>query len=85
MSKARLPVADIIHRAVVYSLAGISIMAIVAGVAIHRETMKQGRAESTLIDVVSRMKAAKEREKEEELKEIALAERAQAAFQPKKT
>lgn len=40
---ARLPLPDILHRGVVYSLAGLSVYAVVMSVFIHRDTMKRGR------------------------------------------
>jgi len=40
---ARLPLSDILHRGVVYSLAGLSVYAVVMSVFIHRDTMQRGR------------------------------------------
>ncbi|KAJ3800282.1 hypothetical protein GGU11DRAFT_773854 [Lentinula aff. detonsa] len=41
----RLPVLDVIHRTVVYSLAGLTAWTVVSAVMIHRETLQKGRAE----------------------------------------
>jgi hypothetical protein len=40
---ARLPLSDILHRGLVYSLAGLSVCALVMSVVIHRDTMQRGR------------------------------------------
>ncbi|KAJ3878137.1 hypothetical protein F5879DRAFT_935501 [Lentinula edodes] len=55
----RLPVLDIIHRTVVYSLAGLTAWTVVSAVMIHRETLQKGR------DLVARMEA-EERQKQED-------------------
>ena len=40
---ARLPLADILHRGVVYSLVGLSVGCMVMAVFVHRDTMQRGR------------------------------------------
>ncbi|KAF9073558.1 hypothetical protein BDP27DRAFT_1318495 [Rhodocollybia butyracea] len=47
----RLPLLDIIHRSVVYSLAGLTAWTVVSAVMIHRETLQKGR------DLIARMEA----------------------------
>lgn len=42
-SMARLPLSDILHRGVVYSLAGLSVYAVAMSIFIHRDTMQRGR------------------------------------------
>ncbi|KAJ3773355.1 hypothetical protein FB446DRAFT_539054 [Lentinula raphanica] len=39
----RLPVLDILHRTVVYSLAGLTAWTVVSAVMVHRETLQKGR------------------------------------------
>ncbi|KAG7091255.1 hypothetical protein E1B28_010304 [Marasmius oreades] len=39
----RIPLLDVLHRGVVYSLAGLSVWAIVSSVAVHRNTIRSGR------------------------------------------
>ncbi|KAJ3975075.1 hypothetical protein EV361DRAFT_559201 [Lentinula raphanica] len=39
----RLPVLDILHRTVVYSLAGFTAWTVVSAVMVHRETLQKGR------------------------------------------
>ncbi|KAJ4483789.1 hypothetical protein J3R30DRAFT_3451445 [Lentinula aciculospora] len=41
---SRLPLLDIIHRTVVYSLTGLTAWTVVSAVMIHRETLQKGRA-----------------------------------------
>lgn len=41
----RLSVLDIIHRTVVYSLAGLTAWTVVSAVMIHRETLQKGRGD----------------------------------------
>ncbi|KAJ4500407.1 hypothetical protein C8R41DRAFT_811314 [Lentinula lateritia] len=55
----RLSVLDIIHRTVVYSLAGLTAWTVVSAVMIHRETLQKGR------DLVARMEA-EDRQKQED-------------------
>ncbi|KJA28743.1 hypothetical protein HYPSUDRAFT_154778 [Hypholoma sublateritium FD-334 SS-4] len=40
---ARLPLSDIVHRGVVYSLAALTVYGVVMSVLIHQDTMKRGR------------------------------------------
>ena len=40
---ARLPLSDILHRGVVYSLVGLSVATMVMAVFVHRDTMQRGR------------------------------------------
>ncbi|KAJ3749409.1 hypothetical protein DFH05DRAFT_1476655, partial [Lentinula detonsa] len=47
----RLPVLDVIHRTVVYSLAGLTAWTVISAVMIHRETLQKGRGISTWLHV----------------------------------
>lgn len=48
---ARLSITDMLHRGVVFSLAGLSVYAVVMSVLIHRDTMQRGQGASRcLID-----------------------------------
>ena len=38
-----LPIPDILHRTLVYSLAGICVLGVGAGVAVTRDTVRRGR------------------------------------------
>jgi len=40
-----LPLLDILHRGVVYSLAGLTCWTIISSVAVHRETIQKGKGE----------------------------------------
>lgn len=40
---ARLPLSDILHRGIVYSLAGLTVCGVVMAVFVHRDTMQRGR------------------------------------------
>jgi hypothetical protein len=41
-----LPVLDILHRGVVYSLVGLSVYGIAMSVSVHRDTLQRGRGMS---------------------------------------
>jgi Cytochrome oxidase c assembly len=41
-----LPVLDILHRGIVYSLVGLSVLGVGMGVAVHRDTLQRGRGTS---------------------------------------
>ena len=43
MSRPRLSLADYLQRGIVYSLAGLSVYAVVMSFLVHRDTMKRGR------------------------------------------
>ncbi|KIM35324.1 hypothetical protein M413DRAFT_79490, partial [Hebeloma cylindrosporum] len=43
MSRPRLSFTDYLHRGIVYSLAGLSVYAVVMSFLVHRDTMKRGR------------------------------------------
>lgn len=43
MSRARLSVADVLHRGVVLSLVGVCVWGIGTGVLVHRDTLRMGR------------------------------------------
>ncbi|KAF8234377.1 hypothetical protein L208DRAFT_1359604 [Tricholoma matsutake] len=73
-----LPVLDILHRGIVYSLVGLSVYGIAMSFAVHRDTLQRGR------ELMDRRVAAAQLEKEEEMKEVALAEAAQTVLQRKR-
>lgn len=43
MFRTKLPLLDILHRGVVYSLAGLTVWGIVMSVAVHRDTIQRGK------------------------------------------
>jgi len=43
---ARIPVSDLLHRGLVFSLASLSVYGLFLGVMVHRETMEKGRRKS---------------------------------------
>ncbi|KAJ3826819.1 hypothetical protein F5880DRAFT_1541756 [Lentinula raphanica] len=55
----RLPVLDILHRTVVYSLAGFTAWTVVSAVMVHRETLQKGR------DLLARMEAEEHQKQQE--------------------
>jgi len=76
---ARLPLTDILHRGVVYSLAGLSVCAVVASVFIHRDTMQRGRDIIAEREALGLPTTVKKEERTEEV-EKTLAEQALAIF-----
>jgi len=71
-------IADILHRTFVSGLAALSAYGLFLGYAVHRETLAKGREYMAVKEA-----EAKQREQanaDEEAKEFALAEAAQAAF-----
>ncbi|KAF8959933.1 hypothetical protein BDZ97DRAFT_1761087 [Flammula alnicola] len=78
---ARLPLADILHRGVVYSLAALSVYGVVMSIMVHRDTMKRGReimAEREALGLPT-TPVEKQQVSTEEV-EKSLAEQAQAIF-----
>jgi hypothetical protein len=65
-----------LHRGFVLSLATLSTYGIFLGVAVHRETLEKGR------QLMAQREADARRAKEDELRELSLAEAAQAACRP---
>ncbi|ESK97248.1 hypothetical protein Moror_17904 [Moniliophthora roreri MCA 2997] len=72
---ARLSILDILHRGVVYSLAGVTLWAVVSSVAVHRHTIQAGKGSlcSRIVGVVylafvqyMERKEAEERQQQEE-------------------
>ena len=49
-----LPIPDILHRTLVYSLAGICVLGVGAGVAVTRDTVRRGRGTYVLTADVRR-------------------------------
>ena len=43
MARARLSVADVLHRGVVLSLVGVCVWGIGTGILVHRDTLRMGR------------------------------------------
>jgi len=74
----RLPVADILHRGIVTSLFGLTLYGIFLGVAIHRETLQKGR--EMLVLKEAEAESSQRNDVLDEIKEQALAEKAQAAL-----
>jgi hypothetical protein len=71
-------IADVLHRTFVSGLAALSVYGLFMGYAVHRETLAKGKEYMALKEA-----EAKRREQtiaEEEAKELALAEAAQAVF-----
>ncbi|KAG1772154.1 hypothetical protein EDD22DRAFT_480771 [Suillus occidentalis] len=71
-------ITDVLHRTFVSGLAALSVYGLFMGYAVHRETLAKGKGEMALKEA-----EAKQREQttaEEEAKELALAEAAQAVF-----
>ncbi|KAF8806668.1 hypothetical protein BYT27DRAFT_7191233 [Phlegmacium glaucopus] len=79
---ARLPLSDILHRGVVYSLAGLSVYAVVMSVLIHRDTMQRGRDIITEREAQGLPTTFKKEERTEEVEQT-LAEQALAIFRKK--
>jgi len=75
----RLPLSDILHRGIVYSLAGLSVYAVVMSVFIHRDTMQRGREIITEREALGLPTTVKKEELTEEV-EQSLAEQALAIF-----
>ncbi|KAH9485670.1 hypothetical protein JR316_0002580 [Psilocybe cubensis] len=86
----RLPLVDILHRGVVYSLAGLTVYGVVMSVLIHRDTIRRGevsvnRFNQTLQIMLERkalglpLTKPKKEEISEEVEQT-LAEQAQAIF-----
>jgi hypothetical protein len=72
-----LPLPDIAHRTVVLSLVSLSFYGLYIGYSAHEHTMQRGR------ELLARREAAVKQDKEQELKELALAEAAQVALRAK--
>ncbi|KIK69041.1 hypothetical protein GYMLUDRAFT_35080, partial [Collybiopsis luxurians FD-317 M1] len=49
MPKPRLSILDILHRTVVYSLAGLTVWTAFSAVMVHRETLQKGRGSWLLV------------------------------------
>lgn len=73
--RLRMSIGDILHRALVYSLAGLSVWGIVMMGVVHRETLQRGK------EALAAQEATQLKENEEQANEQALAEAAQAALQ----
>ncbi|KAH9856738.1 hypothetical protein C2E23DRAFT_721485 [Lenzites betulinus] len=82
--RPRLAVSDVLHRGLVWSLLGVSVWGIVMMGVVHRETLKAGRGAH--MQALARQEALGQTPqvapspKEDEQKEIDLAEAAQAAL-----
>jgi len=76
--KLRMPITDILHRGVLYSLVGLSVWGIVMMGAVHRDTLQRGK--EALAQQERAVAAQQTKVSEEESNEIALAEAAQRAF-----
>ncbi|KAK7472322.1 hypothetical protein VKT23_000441 [Stygiomarasmius scandens] len=68
-----LPLLDILHRGVVYSLAGLTCWTIISSVAVHRETIQKGKG---IVQLMARMEA-EERARQEQLKSGSSPEKSQ--------
>jgi len=75
----RLPLSDILHRGVVYSLAGLSVYAVVMSVFIHQDTMQRGRDIIAEREALGLPTTVKKEERTEEVEQT-LAEQALAIF-----
>ncbi|TFK45040.1 hypothetical protein BDQ12DRAFT_674015 [Crucibulum laeve] len=69
-----LPVLDILHRGVVYSLVGISIWGVGMSVAVHRDTLRRGR------EIMAQREASASQQQLDEQHELELAAKAQSAI-----
>lgn len=49
MPRARLSVADVLHRGVVLSLVGVCVWGIGTGVLVHRDTLRMGRGSANAL------------------------------------
>ncbi|KAF9479093.1 hypothetical protein BDN70DRAFT_879159 [Pholiota conissans] len=78
---ARLPLTDILHRGVVYSLAGLSVYGVVMSVLIHRDTMRRGRGIMAEREALGLPTTPEKKKIQPEDVEKSLAEQAQAIFQ----
>jgi len=74
---AMLPLLDIAHRTVVLSLVSLSFYGLYIGYSAHEHTMQRGR------ELLARREVAIKLDKEQEMKELALAEAAQASLHAK--
>ncbi|KAI0644938.1 hypothetical protein C8Q79DRAFT_912142 [Trametes meyenii] len=74
--RTRLAISDILHRGLVWSLLGVSVWGIVMIGVVHRNTMRAGRGALAQQEALAKVETVKEDEK----REIALAEAAQAAL-----
>ncbi|TFK65609.1 hypothetical protein BDN72DRAFT_845283 [Pluteus cervinus] len=72
-----LPLIDIAHRGLVYSLVGLSFYGLYIGYSAHEHTMQRGR------ELLARRETTVQLDKVQEEREIALAEAAQAALRAK--
>ncbi|KAI3612048.1 hypothetical protein WG66_016090 [Moniliophthora roreri] len=63
---ARLSILDILHRGVVYSLAGVTLWAVVSSVAVHRHTIQAGKVVYLAFVQYMERKEAEERQQQEE-------------------
>ncbi|KDR75525.1 hypothetical protein GALMADRAFT_247981 [Galerina marginata CBS 339.88] len=85
MARTRMPLTDMLHRGVVYSLVGLSVYGVVMSVFVHRDTLKRGReivAEREALGLP--ITAVKKEERSEEL-ERTLAEQALDVFRKNKS
>jgi hypothetical protein len=84
MARPRLSIGDYLHRGIVYSLAGLSLYAVVMSVLVHRDTIKRGQ------EIMAERKAlglSMDKPNKENTKEVeqSLAEQAQAIFRKRNT
>ncbi|KAI8978230.1 hypothetical protein BD414DRAFT_494975 [Trametes punicea] len=75
-TRPRLTIGDILHRGVVWSLLGVSVWGIVMIGVVHRETMRAGRGALARQEALGQSPPVKE----DEQKEVSLAEAAQAVL-----
>jgi len=76
---ARLPLSDILHRGVVFSLAGLSVYGVVMAVLVHRDTLQRGRDIIVEREALGLPTTVKKEEHTEEVEQT-LAEQALAIF-----
>ncbi|PPQ89006.1 hypothetical protein CVT25_005105 [Psilocybe cyanescens] len=77
----RLPLVDILHRGVVYSLAGLTVYGVVMSVLIHRDTIRRGEDYGRKTGVGVTIDQTEEGEEIEQT----LAEQAQAIFRNRRS
>ncbi|KAF9563015.1 hypothetical protein CPC08DRAFT_687142 [Agrocybe pediades] len=80
----RLPIADILHRGVVYSLVGLSVYGVVMSVLIHRDTLQRGREILKEREALGLPTTLPKKELSEEVEET-LAQQATAIFKKRST
>jgi len=76
---ARLPLSDILHRGVVYSLVGLTVSSAVMAVFVHLDTMQRGRDVIAEREALGLPTTVKKKERTEEVEQT-LAQQALAIF-----